>query len=107
MAEKTIHVYHAGEAWAVKRIGVSARTFPTRRAAIAAAKHTARNRKTQFVIHGKDGRILGYGSYGIVKIQDPPKRSRNAVRIGRVVGARALDRVLSDAKTPREQPAQK
>jgi hypothetical protein len=39
----------------------------------------------------------GYGPYGIVKIQGPSKRSRNAVRIGRVAGAHALDRVLSDA----------
>jgi Uncharacterized protein conserved in bacteria (DUF2188) len=101
VAEKTIHVYPSDGVWAVKKAGASARTFPTQRAAIAAAKDTARKQSTaQFVVHGKNGEILDYGAYRTAKIQDPPKKSRIAARIGQVVGNVALERVRSDDRVP-------
>jgi len=97
VAQKTIHVYLSDGAWTVKKLGSSARTFPTQRAAIAAAKEAARKPSVaQFVVHGKNGEIREYGTYRTVKIQDPPKKSRIAGRIGRVVGKMALERVQSD-----------
>lgn len=101
MAQKTIHVYRSDGVWAVKRAGTSARTFPTQRAAVAAAKKTARKQNAaQFVVHGKNGEILDYGTYGIVRIQDPPKKSRIAGRIGRIVGKVALEKVRSNDRAP-------
>jgi len=64
-------------------------------------KETARkNSAAQFVVHGKNGEILDYGTYGTVKIQDPPKKSRIAGRIGRIVGKVALERIRSDHRVP-------
>ena len=101
VAQKTIHVYRSDGVWTVKKAGTSARTFPTQRAAIAAAKETARKQSAaQVVVHGKNGEILDYGAYRTVKIQDPPKKSRIAGRIGRIVGKVALERVRSDDRGP-------
>jgi hypothetical protein len=101
VTQKTIHVYRSEGVWAVKKAGTSARTFPTQRAAIAAAKETARKQNAaQFVVHGKNGEILDYGAYGIVRIQDPPKKSRIAGRIGRIVGKVALEKVRSTDRVP-------
>ncbi len=95
MEQKTIHVYRSDGVWAVKRAGTSARTFPTQRAAVAAAKETAKKQNAQFVVYGKNGGILDYGAYGIVRIQDPPRKSRIAGQIGRIVGKMALEKVRS------------
>ncbi len=101
MAQKTIHVYRSDGAWAVKKAGTSARTFPTQKEAIAAAKDTARKQNAaQFVVYGNHGEILDYGTYGIVRIQDPPKKSRIAGRIGRIVGKAALEKVRSNDRVP-------
>ena len=96
MAQKTIHVYRSEGVWAVKKAGDAERVFPTQRAAVAAAKDTVKKQNAaQFVVHGKNGEILDYGTYGIVRIQDPPKKSRIAGRIGRIVGKAALEKVRS------------
>ena len=98
MTAKTVHVYRSDGAWTVKKEGKSAKTFPTQRAAIDAAKDTLKKERAgQFVVHGKSGEIREYGAYRITRIQEPPKKSPMAARIGRVVGTLALDRVRSDS----------
>src|SRR5260370_14877965 len=97
---RTLHVYRSDGAWAVKKEGVIAKTFPTQREAIEAARRSVRNDAGQVVIHAKDGRIRDHETYGMTRVQDPPKKSRLAKRIGRAVGKVALNRVLSDHVPP-------
>lgn len=98
MSAKTLHVFlsNTGD-WAVKREGASAEVFPTQQAAIKAAKKATRESVSgQFVVHGQDGRIRQHGAHGLPHVQDPPKKSRLAGKIGRAVGKVALDRIQSD-----------
>ena len=92
----------------VQKEGKSAAIFPTQREAVEAAREIVKDKAAgQLVIHGKDGRIREHETYGMPRIQDPPKRSRLAKRIGRAVGKVALNRVTSDSIPPREHSSKK
>jgi hypothetical protein len=98
MAAKTYHVYPSDGTWAVKKEGVIARTYRTQGEAIRAARMIARKANGgQLVVHARDGRILEHEAYGMTTIQNPPKKSRLAKRIGRAVGKVALKRVQADS----------
>jgi hypothetical protein len=80
----------------LQKEGKSAETFPTQREAVEAARQIVKDKTAgQLVIHGRDGRIREHETYGMIRIQDPPKKSRLAKRIGRAVGTVALRRVQS------------
>lgn len=55
-----------GNGWANRREGSDrvSKTFPTKSDAQAAGRETARNDKTEHVIHKKDGTIGERNSYG-------------------------------------------
>ncbi len=100
---KTLHVYPVDGAWAVKREGQRASTFRTRREAVVTAVRTGKKAKSaQIVVHGKDGRILEHRSYGMPKIQEPPKKGRlDPRKIAAAVGKVVLDRLRAeDERTP-------
>lgn len=105
MAAKTVHVYRSNGLWSVKKEGKSAKTFSTQREAVRAAKESVKTQGGQFVLHGTDGQTRQYEVYGMTRIQDPPKKSPIAVRIGRAVGKVVLERVQSNA--PSEHAAKK
>src|SRR5437660_1946946 len=99
MAAKTVHVY---------RSDGSARTFSTQREAVDAARASVKSERSgQFAVHGKNGEIREYETHGMIRIQDPPKKSRMAGRIGRAVGKVVLERVQSDSIPPSEHSAKK
>jgi len=99
----TFHIYPSDGVWVVQKEGKNAETFPTQREAVEAARQIVRHKtEGQLVIHGKDGGIREHETYGMPQIQDPPKKSRLAKRIGRAVGAVALKRVKSDSQPPRD-----
>jgi len=105
---KTFHVYPSNGGWAVQKEGRRATTFPTQREAVEAARQIVRdNTAGQLVIHGRDGRIREHETYGMTQIQDPPKKSRMARRIGRAVGRVALERMQSDPLPPRAHSSKK
>ena len=67
MARETHHVVHnANGGWDVKRGGAqrSSRHFETKDAAVKAGRIISKNQKTEFVIHGKNGRIQSADSHG-------------------------------------------
>ena len=98
MASRTVHVFSSDGAWEVKSEGAKGHIYPSQREAIAAALQAIRNKSIgQVVIHGKKGQIRERDTYGMTPIQDPPRRSRAAKRIGRAVGKVALQRVQSDS----------
>lgn len=99
---KTLHVYRSNSAWAVKREGKRAETFGTRREAVQVAVRDGKKSKAaQIVVHGKDGRILEHRTYGMPKIQDPPKKGRLAnKKIETAVGKVVLDRLHADPFAP-------
>src|SRR3954453_12720695 len=100
---KTVHVYPSDGEWAVKKEGVHGKTYATQREAIQAARETVRSASTgQVVVHGKNGQISDRESYGMTPIQEPPKKSRLAKRIGRAVGKVALQRVQGDLHPRRD-----
>ena len=108
MAAKTVHVYRSDGAWTVKKEGKSGKSFSTQRKAVEAAKKSVRKERAgQFVVHGRNGQIREYGTYRMTRIQDPPKKSRMAGRIGRAVGKVVLERVQSDPSPPSEHSAKK
>jgi hypothetical protein len=94
---KTFHIYPSDGGWVVQKEGKSPEAFPTQRQAIEAARRIVRNNTAgQLVIHGRDGRIREHETYGMTRIQDPPKKSRLAERIRQAVGKVALERMQSD-----------
>jgi hypothetical protein len=98
MASHTYHVFPSDGAWAVKKAGAIAETYRTQGEAIRAARKTAKKAAGgQLIIHARDGRIREHETYGMTPIQDPPKKSRLAKRIGRAVGKVALQRVQADS----------
>ena len=107
MAVKTLHIYPADGAWAVKKEGRRAKTFATQGEAVAAARKNVKRETGQFVIHGKNGQIREYEAYGLTQIQDPPKKSRLAKRIGQAVGRVALNRVQTDPDPSRVHTSKK
>jgi len=67
MAKKPpVHTVPHGNGWANRREGSDrvSKTFPTKSDAQAAGRETARNDKTEHVIHKKDGTIGERNSYG-------------------------------------------
>ena len=106
-AKRTVHIYRSDGAWAVKKEGVVAETFSTQREAVTAARQSVRSKAGQLVIHGADGRILEHETYGMTPVQDPPRKSRLAKRIGRAVGRIALKRLQFDPISPNACPTEK
>lgn len=70
---KSQHVVPRQGGWAVRGAGNSRDTkrFPTQEAAIRAATEIARNKRSEVLIHGRDGRIRERNSYG--KDPFPPR----------------------------------
>ncbi len=101
--KRTLHVYRSNGSWVVKKEGVTAETFSTRRAAVTAARERARRETGQLVVYGPDGGIRKYETYGMAPVPDPPRKSRMAGRIGRAVGSVALKRIQSDDTSRRAQ----
>jgi hypothetical protein len=103
MATKTVHVYPSDGAWAVKKGGKRADIFVTRREAVEVAFRNGKKARTaQIVVHGQDGRVQEHRTYGMPKVQDPPKRGRLASRrIAKAVGKVVLDRLHSNPLPPR------
>ena len=66
MAGKDQHVVPHEKGWAVKSAGASkaAKTFDRQSDAIDHARRAAQARKSELLIHGKDGRIRARDSYG-------------------------------------------
>lgn len=67
MARNTHHVVHSSNGgWNVKRGGASraSKHFDTKAEAIKAGREISRNQKTEFVIHGMNGRIQSADSHG-------------------------------------------
>lgn len=61
-----VHTVPHGDGWANRREGADrvSRTFPTKHDAQQAGRETARNDKTEHVIHKQDGKIGEKNSYG-------------------------------------------
>jgi hypothetical protein len=98
MASRTVHVFSSDGAWEVKSEGANGHIYPSQREAIAAALRDIRKKSVgQLVIYGKKGQIRERHTFGMTRIQDPPRRSSAAKRIGRAVGKVALQRVQSDS----------
>ncbi len=100
---KTVHVYPANAAWAVKREGrKSSNLFATQKEAIESARSIARDSApSQLIVHGKDGRIRDHVTHGLPKVQDPPGKRGGKKNIQRAVGRVVLERFASDPHPPR------
>ena len=71
MAKKpAIHTVPYSGGWANRREGAArvSKVFPTKAAAQATGRETARRERTEHIIHKKDGEIGSRNSYG----NDPP-----------------------------------
>lgn len=67
MARGTHHVVHNSKGgWDVKRGGAQRASghYETKAAAVKAGRAISQNQKTEFLIHGKDGRIQTADSHG-------------------------------------------
>ena len=66
MSTKGQHVIPTGGHWAVRRAGSerASGVYETQREAISAARTIARNNGADLFIHGRDGRIRDYETYG-------------------------------------------
>lgn len=67
MAKKpAIHTVPHGDGWANRREGAArvSKVCPTKAAAQAAGRETARRERTEHIIHKKDGEIGSRSSYG-------------------------------------------
>ena len=77
MPRKETHVVPAGEkGWAVRNSG-SKRVnayYETKKDAVAAGRRISKNQGTEFIVHGKDGRIQNPDSHG--NDPCPPKDQR-------------------------------
>lgn len=108
MASKTVYVYPSDGAWAVKKDGKPAGLFVTKREAMEVAVRDGKKAKAaQVVVFGKEGHIEERRTYGLPRIQDPPKRGRLAPeKIAQAVGRVVLSRLQSDSQPSRaEAPA--
>ena len=99
---RTFHVYPSANGWLVQKEGMQAESFRTQREAVEAARRIVRDAAGQLVVHGKDGRVRDYSTYGMVRVQEPPRKSRLAKRIARAVSKLTLDRLRSDPRPPRD-----
>lgn len=66
MATKNQHVVPLGGGWAVKSEGAKRITVITTKQseAISYARNIAKNKKSELIVHGRDGRIRERNSYG-------------------------------------------
>ena len=98
---KTVHVIPKNGQWAVKREGGEAtRVFSTQLEAIESARTLAKAESSgQLVVHGRNGQISGYHTYGMPPIQNPP--GRKSAKIEKAVGKITLDR-LAHPLPPRD-----
>lgn len=75
MARKSHHVVPNSDrgGWNVKKSGASraSKHFDTKAEAVRAGREISRNQKTEFVIHGKNGKIQQSDSHG--NDPHPPK----------------------------------
>ncbi len=73
MSKKNQHVVPLGNGWAVKSAGTEKATVITSKQsdAIVAARNIAKNKHSELIVHGRDGRIRERNSYGVD--QYPPK----------------------------------
>jgi Uncharacterized protein conserved in bacteria (DUF2188) len=64
--QPAIHTVPHGGGWANRREGAPrvSKVFPTKAAAQAAGRETARRERTEHIIHNKDGEIGSRNSYG-------------------------------------------
>ena len=109
MAAKTVHVYPSDGAWAVKKDGQKAETFGTKREAVeVAVRRTQKSRSGQLVIHARDGRILDHRTYGMPKVQSPPKPGALGYKkIAKAVGKVVSDRLHAEPLAPRDVKSEK
>lgn len=100
---KTIHVIPRDSGWAVKREGSAGTIHETKDEALEQARTVVRrSRSGQIVVHGRDGRIAEYKTYGMPKVQTPAKKSRLGTRkIEEAVSKILFDRLGSDPHPPR------
>ena len=77
MAKKNQHVVPHGDGWAVRGEGnkKATRITRTQQEVIYIARRIARNKRSEVVIHGRDGRIRDKDSYG--HDPHPPKDTRH------------------------------
>ncbi|XWN36808.1 MAG: DUF2188 domain-containing protein [Balneola sp.] len=77
MAKGDQHVVKSGKGWAVRGEGNKNLTKKTRtqKEAIEKAKSIAKNKKSEVVIHGRDGKIRDKDSYG--NDPNPPKDKKH------------------------------
>jgi hypothetical protein len=103
---RTLYVYREdGGAWAVRKEGRKAITFPTQAEAMATAIQSGRKSKpAQVVVFGNRGQILAHKSYGLPKIQNPPKRGRLTTRkIANAVGWVTLNRLKASGEVANQE----
>ena len=99
---KTVHVVPADDGWAVKGEGRSSSVHATKGDAIEHARHLARSAASgQVVIHQRDGRIAEHATYGLPRVNNPPRRSHlGTKKIEEAVNKVVLDRLNSDPLSP-------
>lgn len=104
---KTVHVVPTGGAWVVKREGREATVYSTKTAAVEHGRSIARDAAGQIVIHSRSGRIAEHVTYGLPKVQDPPRKSRlGKKRIEKAVSKVVMERLGSDPVPPRASHSQ-
>ena len=95
---RSFHIFGLNKGFAVQREGSSAQIFPTQREAILAARKMIKEEKVgQIAIHGKDGGIRRFETYGLRRIQVPSKRSPLAKRMKLAIDKMSLERVRSSS----------
>jgi hypothetical protein len=105
---KTFHVYPSDAGWVVRKEGRHAETYPTQRAAVDAARQSIKDStQGQLVIHKRDGSIRDHQTYGMPRVQDPPKKSRLAKQIERAVEKVTLEGIHPDSKSASGDSSQK
>ena len=83
----------------MKREGSSDRVFSTQREAIESARAIAKEDSGQLVVHGRNGLIREYDTYGMPPIQEPP--GKKSAKIEKAVGKITRDRLNADPLPPR------
>ncbi len=108
MAAKTFHVYRSEDGWTVKKRGLKALTFGTKKEAVDTAIHRIRKESGQMVVHGTNGEIVEHRTYGMPKVQAPPNaHSQRSKEIAEAVNQFVLESVKSDPMSPRAKAPSK
>lgn len=102
MTSRTYHVYRDENVWTVKKLGRSAKTFSTRREAIASARASlTKSRPGQILVHGNDGNIVKRENHGLAVRPKLPYKSPNAAKIRRAVALAVLEQVKTENHSSR------